>query len=189
MFNPPPRVTPPKLPQPVRMVEDTTAAEDFHWKLRMREAALNGDLQPNQVVSTELHTPAGERIRVEGVGYYRDTDTLLFVGFDLANNPCQIVAKVQGLQVVFRVITLPEEQPRKRVGFFLNEVPEQDQPERTEQAAPSVDRQELMDLLANANTATQVAVARGAAISYLNDNPSDGDVRAALDQLPDPTGD
>ncbi len=46
-----------------------------------------------------------------------------------------------------------------------------------------------MDLLANASTNTQLAVARGAAQSYLTDNPSDGDVRAALDQLPAPTGD
>ncbi len=62
--------------------------------------------------------------------------------------------------------------------------------ERTEEATPIADRRrEVMELLANANTATQVAVARGAAESYLTSNPSDGDVRTALDQLPDPTGD
>ncbi|PLS83572.1 MAG: hypothetical protein CYG60_21780 [Actinobacteria bacterium] len=177
------------LPQPVRVVEDTTAAEDFHRKLRQREAGLNGDLNPGEVVTMELHTAAGERIRVQDVGYYRDTDTLIFQGFDPANNLCQIIAKVQGLQVMFRVITLPEDQPRKRIGFRVYEEPEQDQPDLTEQAAPSVDRQELMSLLANANTATEVAVARGAAESYLASNPSDGDVRTALDQLPYPTGD
>jgi hypothetical protein len=59
-----------------------------------------------------------------------------------------------------------------------------------EEAAPPHDRrQELMDLLANAQTATQVAVARGAADAWLAANPSDGDVRMALDRLPDPTGD
>ncbi|MDP9458526.1 MAG: hypothetical protein M3Q60_22740, partial [Actinomycetota bacterium] len=63
-------------------------------------------------------------------------------------------------------------------------------PERTDEAAPIAERRrEVMELLAIANTATQVAIARGAAESYLTSNPSDGDVRTALDQLPDPTGD
>ena len=189
MFNQPPREPSLNIPQPVRVVEDTTAAENLHRKLRIREAKLNGDLKPNEAVALELHTLAGEKIRVQDVGYYRDTDTLILEGFDQANNLCQVIAKIQGLQVMFRVITLPEDYPRKRVGFYSDEEPEQDQPEQTEQATPSVDRQELMDLLANASTNTQLAVARGAAQSYLTDNPSDGDVRAALEQLPDPTGD
>jgi hypothetical protein len=59
-----------------------------------------------------------------------------------------------------------------------------------EEAAPPHDRrQELMDRLANAQTATEVAVARGAADAWLAANPSDGDVRMALDRLPDPSGD
>ncbi len=68
---------------------------------------------------------------------------------------------------------------------------DQDRPEQTEEAAPSHRRQELMDLLANAGTPTQVAVARAAADTWLADHPSDGDVRAARDQLPDlyPAGD
>lgn len=68
---------------------------------------------------------------------------------------------------------------------------EQDQPEQTEEAAPSHRRQELMDLMSSAGTPTQVAVARAAADSWLADHPSDGDVRAARDQLPNvyPAGD
>ncbi len=67
----------------------------------------------------------------------------------------------------------------------------QDQPEQIEEAAPSHRRQELMNLIANAGTPTQVAVARAAADTWLTDNPSDGDVRAARDQLPNvyPAGD
>jgi hypothetical protein len=63
-------------------------------------------------------------------------------------------------------------------------------PERTEGAAPIAERRrEVMDLLAGAATPTEVAVARAAADSYLASDPSDGDVRAARDRLPDPTGD
>ncbi len=58
-----------------------------------------------------------------------------------------------------------------------------------EEAPPLIDRQELMDLLAQAGTPTEVAVARGAADSYLASNPSDGDVRAARDHLSAPGGD
>ena len=46
-----------------------------------------------------------------------------------------------------------------------------------------------MDLLANASTTTEVAVATGAADAWLAANPSDGDVRMARDRLPDPAGD
>lgn len=60
----------------------------------------------------------------------------------------------------------------------------------TEEADPPRGRRrELMDLLANASTATEVAVARGAADAWLAANPSDGDVRLARDRLADPTGD
>lgn len=65
-----------------------------------------------------------------------------------------------------------------------------EEPERTEGAAPIAERRrEVMDLLAGAATPTEVAVARAAADSYLASEPSDGDVRAARDRLPDPTGD
>jgi hypothetical protein len=60
---------------------------------------------------------------------------------------------------------------------------------QAEEAAPLPDRQELMDRLANAQTATEVAVAKGTADAWLAANPSDGDVRLALERLPDPTGD
>jgi hypothetical protein len=68
---------------------------------------------------------------------------------------------------------------------------DQDQPEQTEESAPSHCRQELMGLMANARTPTQVAVARAAADTWLTDHPSDGDVRAARDRLADvnPAGD
>ncbi len=67
---------------------------------------------------------------------------------------------------------------------------QRDQTEQAEEDAPHHDRrQELMDRLANARTATEVAVARGAADAWLAANPSDGDVRLALERLPDPTGD
>ncbi len=59
----------------------------------------------------------------------------------------------------------------------------------TEDTQPHDRRQELMDRLANAQTTTEVAVAKGAADAWLAANPSDGDVRMALDQLPDSAGD
>ena len=63
-------------------------------------------------------------------------------------------------------------------------------PERTEGAAPIADRRrEVMDLLAGASTPTEVAVAMAAADSYLASDPSDGDVRAARDRLPNATRD
>ena len=71
----------------------------------------------------------------------------------------------------------------------VHERGEQFEDEQAEEAAPRPDRQELMDRLANAQTSTEVAVARGAADAWLAASPSDGDVRMALDRLSDPTGD
>lgn len=87
----------------------------------MREAGLNNDLAENEVVVMELHTLAGERIQVQDVGYYRDTDTLMFQGFDNEGNLCQIVAKVQSLHVLFRVLTVTENETteRRRIGFTV----------------------------------------------------------------------
>ncbi len=177
------------LPQPVQ-VTDTTSAEDFHRKLRMRESALHDALEENETVTMELHTSAGEIIRVQDVGYYQDTDTLAFQGFDGANNLCQIIAKVQGLQVLFRVIRVAEDQAPKRIGFYAED-PQPVQAEQTEEGDAPSRRQELMDLMTSAGTPTQVAVARAAADSWLANHPSDGDVRAARDQLPEvyPAGD
>lgn len=173
------------VPQPVQVI-DTASAEDFHRKLRMRESALHEALEENETVTMELHTSAGEIIRIQDVGYYQDTDTLAFQGFDDANNLCQIIAKVQGLQVLFRVIRLAEDQSPKRIGFYAEQPQrEQDGPEQTEEGSDPFRRQELMELLASAGTSTEVMVARAAANSWLADNPSDGDVRAARDQLPD----
>jgi hypothetical protein len=90
------------------------------------------------------------------------------------------------------VLTILGPQEREEVGPepAAQERAEQLEGERTEEAAPAHDRrQELMDRLANAQTTTEVAVARGAADAWLAANPSDGDVRMALDRLPDPTGD
>ena len=81
--------------------------------------------------------------------------------------------------------------PWNSVLLIQGPIPEDlDRDRETEEAAPPHDRRrELMDRLANAQTTTEVAVARGAADAWLAANPSDGDVRMALDRLPDPTGD
>ncbi len=81
--------------------------------------------------------------------------------------------------------------PWNSVLLIQGPIPEDlDRDTETEEAAPSHGRrQELMDLLANASTTTEVAVARGAADAWLAANPSDGDVRMARDRLPGPAGD
>jgi hypothetical protein len=125
------------IPRTVR-ITDVVSGEAFHERLRLREAGLNGNREENEVVILELHTSAGEIIRVRDVGYYRDSDTLLFDGFDRNGNVCQVIAKVQGLQVMFRVIKIEDpqrdedpQQERKRIGFYVDE--EQETPGGTEQ--------------------------------------------------------
>ena len=90
------------------------------------------------------------------------------------------------------VLTILGPQEREKVGPepAVQGQTEQVEGGQTEEAVPPHGRRrELMDRLANAQTATEVAVARGAADAWLAANPSDGDVRMALDRLPDPSGD
>lgn len=122
MYNPP--QPPMNFPRQVSVTNfpDRESAEAFHRKLRIRESGLNADLKENEIVVMEVHTLAGEQIRVRDVGYYRDTDALMFEGFDPDDNLCQIIAKVQGLQVLFRVLTVSEEEPApRRIGFIVAE--------------------------------------------------------------------
>ncbi len=122
MYNPP--QSPMDFPRQVSVTNfpDRESAEAFHRKLRIRESGLNADLKENEIVVMEVHTMAGERILVRDVGYYRDTDALMFEGFDRDNNLCQIIAKVQGLQVLFRVLTVSEQEPApRRIGFTVAE--------------------------------------------------------------------
>ncbi len=65
------------------------------------------------------------------------------------------------------------------------EAAEQNQQQDTEDTAPSPDRQEVMALLANAETPSEAAVAKAAADGWLLTHPSDGDVRMAREQLED----
>jgi hypothetical protein len=60
---------------------------------------------------------------------------------------------------------------------------ELEQAEQTEEGSPPRERQELMDQLASAQTSSEIADAKAAADSWLATHPSDGDVRAAREQL------
>ena len=60
---------------------------------------------------------------------------------------------------------------------------EREQSERTEEGDPSRNRQQLMDRLASAQSPSEVDGAIAAADDWLADQPSDGDVRIARDQL------
>jgi hypothetical protein len=53
----------------------------------------------------------------------------------------------------------------------------------TEEGGHPHNRQELMEKLASAQTPSEIAEARATAESWLTSHPSDGDVRAAHDQL------
>jgi hypothetical protein len=78
---------------------------------------------------------------------------------------------------ILRIASAEPEIPQDR-----EEAPPQKARQMEEGAAPR-DRQELMDRLANAGTPSELSNARAAADSWLASNPSDGDVRLALERL------
>ena len=74
---------------------------------------------------------------------------------------------------------------RLELEYAEREAMEQNQQHDTEDTAPQPDRQEAMDLLANAETLSEAAAAKVAADCWLLIHPSDGDVRMAREQLED----
>ena len=76
-------------------------------------------------------------------------------------------------------------QDRLELEHAEREAMSQDQQQGTEDIALSPDRQEAMDLLANAKTPSEAADAKAAADGWLLTHPSDGDVRMAREQLED----
>lgn len=123
MHNPPPRLN---LPQPVRVTNRLTA-EDLYERVKVREAAILGDLNENEDLLVEYLTPTGRIIRIRDIGYYRDIDDLLLlVGNDLVSgDECQVIAPVQIVQMVFSIITVKDGPPeRRRIGFRIEEDPD-----------------------------------------------------------------
>ena len=167
-----------------------TASEDFFKIVRRQYNELQVERKENEAVQLLYHSPAGEQIHILYVYRDRDSDTLVFRGVDKNGNVCHVVTQAQSVQLLMKIVS-PTEPERRTVGFAVKDPEEAatEAREQTEQAAPSIDRQELMDLLANASTPTEVQVARAAANTWLGNNPSDGDVRVARDHLPNPTGD
>lgn len=100
---------------------------ELMWKrIKAREAKLQADLDTNEDLVLEYQSPSGERLAVEEVAYYADTeDTLFFQGYDSSGNLCQVIVPVQSVNVLFRVLKVERhERQRKRIGFEVFTDPE-----------------------------------------------------------------
>lgn len=109
------------------MVKVVNNNAELMWKrIKAREAKLRADLDTNEDLVLEYHSPAGECLEVAEVGYYADTeDTLFFGGYDSSGNVCQVIAPVQSVNVLFRVLKVERHEPkRKRIGFEVVTDPE-----------------------------------------------------------------
>jgi hypothetical protein len=93
------------------------SAEELYENLKKREANIWADLEDNEVLVMEYHAPTGERMRIDQVGYYADSEAMILVGHDVMGNECQLIASPMTLHVVFRVVNLEEPRQRNRVGF------------------------------------------------------------------------
>lgn len=94
------------------------SADELYENLKKREANIWADLEDNEVLVMEYHAPSGEKIRIDQVGYYADSEAMLLVGHDATGNECQLIAAPSTLHIVFRVVKLEEPRQRNRVGFM-----------------------------------------------------------------------
>ena len=110
-------------PQPVRLANMKPSAKALGNKLE----GLQANLQENQELALELHTPSGAVIRITQLSSYEDTDdTLLVQGTDeKSDEPCAAIVPVQNFYVVFRVKTVEDPAQKRRIGFHNIKDPEQ----------------------------------------------------------------
>jgi hypothetical protein len=95
-------------------------AEELWNKLRLREANIRDDLHDNQVLFMEHHTPTGETLLIDQVGYYEDAEAMFLVGTDArTGEECQVIAPPHTVQVLFRIATVEELPERKSIGFVV----------------------------------------------------------------------
>jgi hypothetical protein len=98
-------------------------AQDLRTKLKQREAAILEDLDDNEDLIVEYHSPAGAVIRIRDIAYYQDSDdALVLAGWDLrTGQECQIIAPPLTVHLVFRVIKIKEGEAtpeRRQIGFI-----------------------------------------------------------------------
>ena len=111
-----------ETPQFVHVVDIPTAL-DLRTKLKQREAAILADMDENEALVIEYHSPAGTVVRIRDIGYYQDSDnTLVLGGWDrLTGDECQIIASPATIHLVFRVIKIEEDEARlerRQLGFI-----------------------------------------------------------------------
>jgi hypothetical protein len=71
------------------------------------------------VAVIKCYTPSGEEIHVINVRLYTGAETLLVQGADRQGNACDVIVQPQSVQLVLKLITLPEPTPeRPTVGFI-----------------------------------------------------------------------
>ena len=89
------------------------SAELLWEKLKARRDEIRQALEDGQGLAAEYLSPAGNVILIRDVGYYTDTDDLIFlVGDDASSGEeCQVIALPHAVQIVFR-ITQEVESPR-----------------------------------------------------------------------------
>jgi hypothetical protein len=118
-----PRTPRPPGAQPVRLTNVKPSAKALGNKLQ----GLQANLQENQDLDVELHTPSGAVIRITHLWSYDDTDdTLLVQGTDeKSGDLCAGIVPVQTFYVVIRVKTVVDPAQKRRIGFHNIEDPEQ----------------------------------------------------------------
>jgi hypothetical protein len=99
------------------------SAQDLRDKLKKRESAILNDLDENEALFLEYHSPAGAIVQIRDIGYYRDADdALVLAGWDMrTGQECQIIASPLTVQLVFRVVRIEEDEgipERRPIGYI-----------------------------------------------------------------------
>jgi len=102
------------------------SAEILWEKLKSRREAILHSLEEGEGLEMEYVSPAGNVILIRDVGYYTDTDDLMFlVGNDAdSDEECQIIVPPHSVQIVFRVTKAKAERPE--IGFHTNKLPREE---------------------------------------------------------------
>lgn len=112
-----PRITLPSFTLPKTLqIKDYRLADTFYDRLRQHIDATQKQLERNEQLAVCYYSLGGECILVDDIGYHNPNLIMLY-GRDSQGNECNVIAHMQSLHLLLRVLKIEDGKERKQIGF------------------------------------------------------------------------
>ena len=110
-----PRITLPEIPK--IEIKDYKLADTFYDRLRQHIEGTQNQLKKDEQLVLYYYNQTGERILVTDMGYHNPNLIILY-GQDSNGNECSVIAHMQSVQLVVKILKLENKAERRTIGFL-----------------------------------------------------------------------